>query len=225
MKFKDRAEAANKLAVPLMKYKGFNPLVLGIPRGGVPLAGILAEKLGGELGVHLYEKIRDPHSHLGLLASISESGRVHFFGPKGSDACNTDAFLDQRDEELSKIQRRRMQLGLPRWPKTCRNRIVIVVDDLIADATDVLAAVADLESYGPQKVIVASPVIGTEICDMLRSKVDEIVAIHSPLAPSSPENYYRQYQKVTDGEIHDILHQHRPERPRVRSSQAGELGG
>src|SRR4029077_913468 len=127
--FADRRDAALKLAAKLHKYKGQNPLVLGIPRGAVPMARIIAEQLDGEVDVVLVRKLHAPGNPEFAVGAVEESGWT-FVAPYAAAVGAAEAYIERERAgqlELIRTRRREYTAHRPRMDPT--GRIVIVVDD------------------------------------------------------------------------------------------------
>ncbi|HCU23944.1 MAG TPA: phosphoribosyl transferase, partial [Deltaproteobacteria bacterium] len=132
MSFKNRHEAALRLAEVLKKYRGKNPLVLAIPRGAVPMGKIIAEALGGELDVMLVRKLRAPGQPELAVGAIDEAGD-YYLHPYAQQLDLTDEYLEgEKRFQLQTLRERRRRYTPARPPIDPKGRIVILVDDGIA---------------------------------------------------------------------------------------------
>src|SRR5450830_1106212 len=107
--FRDRNDAATRLAARLMSYQGRNPLILAIPRGAVPMAKIIADKLGGDLDVVLVRKLRAPHQPELAIGSVNESGWTFQSDDAELYGANRNYFEAEKQLQLETIRQRRAQ--------------------------------------------------------------------------------------------------------------------
>src|SRR5712691_5602841 len=129
MRFHNREHAARLLAEKLTAYRGQNPLVLGIPRGAVPMAKIIADALGGELDVVLVHKLGAPGNPELAIGSVDETGRV-YLSKHVRELGIDDAYLEvEKQAQLKTLRKRRAQYTPVRPPLNPAGRIVIVVDN------------------------------------------------------------------------------------------------
>ena len=134
MSFRSREEAARLLAARLSKYRGQHPLVLGVPRGAVPMAHIIADAIDGDLDVVLVHKLRAPYQPELAIGGIDETGRSHL--SDHAAALQVDAGYLEREKlmQLAELQRRRRLYTPVRPPMDPAGRVVIIVDDGRVDA-------------------------------------------------------------------------------------------
>jgi predicted phosphoribosyltransferase len=196
MFFKNREEAATRLAGRLAAYKGRKPLVLGVPRGAVPMARIIADALGGELDVVLVRKLRAPGRPEFAIGAIDEAGTV-LKGP----------YFDIGDEEYVREEIRRQQEILrtrremyTRAQKAIDSagRIVILVDDGIATGSSMMAAIRSVRARKPRKIIVAIGVAPAESLARIRAEADEVVCLEAPFHFYSVGQFFEDFAEVTD---------------------------
>src|SRR5690349_20333535 len=182
MQFKDRADAGRQLAGKLSKFAGRQDvLVLGLPRGGVPVAAEVARALGAPFDIFLVRKLGVPgHSEL-AIGALAEGG-VEVLSEKHIRDLGIPEYAVQQVAVRERIELDRRDTlyrqGRPRPP--IQGRIVIVVDDGLATGASMQAAVLALKKLGPSRVIVAVPVGAIETCDRLREEADEVVSVATP---------------------------------------------
>ena len=127
--FRDRTDAANRLVEKLTPYRNKNPLILAIPRGAVPMAKIIADKLGGELDVVLVRKLRAPHQPELAIGSVDESGWAYVAGFVAAYGATEDYIEKEKQTQMDTLRKRRAQYTPIRPPIDPAGRVVIVVDD------------------------------------------------------------------------------------------------
>jgi predicted phosphoribosyltransferase len=198
MQFKDREQVANMLASRLAGYKGQRPLVLGVPRGAVPMARIIASALGGELDVVLVRKLRAPFQPELAIGAVDETGSVlegrHFDLADVSE----DYLLEEIRTQLE-ILRSRRQLYTGAHPRSNpTGRVVIIVDDGIATGSSMLSAIRAVRSARPRKIVVAVGVAPPESVAMIGKEADEVVCLQSPQDFYAVGQFFENFSEVTD---------------------------
>lgn len=208
-RFKNRTDAGRKLAELLSGYAGRTDLaVLGLPRGGVPVAFEVAKALGAPLDVFLVRKLGVPgHEELAMGAIASAGVRVlnqdvvHMLHISGAVI---EAVAARERRELGR--RERVYRG-DRPRLNLRDRVVIVVDDGLATGATMHAAVAALRAQDPARVIVGVPTAAPEVCQAFAGEVDEIVCVTTPSPFLSVGSWYEDFSQTTDEEVRALLDQ------------------
>lgn len=206
--FKDRLEAARLLVKKLEKYKDEHPLILGIPRGAIPMAKILSDSLNGELSAILVHKIPAPNNPEFAIGSVGLSGKI-WLQPYIQSLQIPEEYIENASEqELKVLKQRQLNYGLK--PLVCRDRIVIIVDDGIATGSTVLASIKEISLYHPKKIVVATPVASLESVEKLKPMVDELVVLLIPENFYAVGQFYAGFSQVTDDEVIEILDKNSP---------------
>jgi putative phosphoribosyl transferase len=206
MRFRDREHAAQLLVERLRtKYKNKNALVLGVPRGAVPMAKIIADALGGELDVVLVHKLTHPEQPELAIGAIDEDGNAFISGW----AADLDAeYLEsEKKRQLEVLRRRRATYTPQRAPSDPQGRIVIVVDDGIATGSTMTAALRTLRAKKPKKLIGAVAVASPDAARAMRQECDAIVCLNVPAEFYAVGQFFEDFSQVTDEEVIEILHQ------------------
>jgi putative phosphoribosyl transferase len=214
-RFRDRFEAGRVLATKLSKYASRDDvLVLGLPRGGVPVAFEVARALGAPLDVFIVRKLGLPfHEELamGAIASggvrVIDHSLVRQFGISDADIAEVTA------TEQSELERRERQYrGDRRFPDVTE-RTVILVDDGLATGSSMRVAVAALRQEKPVQIVVAVPIAPPDTCAMLRREAEEVVCAMTPEPFFAVGLWYEDFSQTTDEEVHDLLDRARREIP------------
>ncbi len=203
--FKNREEAAYLLARKLSPYRKWNPLVLAVPRGGVPMGKIIADELHGELDVVLVHKLRAPGDPEYAIGAVSEGGTLyrppfpqHHWIPK-------DYLEREIQNELHALEQRRKLYTPHHMAHSPANRIVILVDDGIATGSTLLAAMGELDTHKPAKVVVAAAVAPPEAVEKLKTEADEVLILTVRPDFQTIGEFFNDFSEVPDTEVIRIL--------------------
>ena len=203
--FASRFEAAQLLAKRLEHYRGQNPLVLGIPRGAVPMAQVIAESLKGELDVVLVHKLGAPYQEEFAIGSVSERGDVHL-SPEVELYGIEKSHIDREvARQLDVLHRRRTAYTPVRPPISPAGRIVIVVDDGVATGWTMIAALRSVRSQRPAKLIAAMAVAPGRAVATMKQEADEVVCLATPASFYAVGQFFADFRQVTDEEVAEIL--------------------
>ena len=205
--FADRAAAGQVLAEKLAAYAGRDDvIVLGLPRGGVPVAYEVALALRVPLDVFLVRKLGAP-GHEELAMGAIASGDVVVMNDevvkamKVTDEVVEEAIARQRDE----LARRERAYRGDRPPIDVRGRVVILIDDGLATGSSMRAAVTALRRQHPARIVVAVPIGAPSTCAEFRSIADEVVCAVSPEPFRAVGMWYDDFTQTSDDEVSDLL--------------------
>jgi putative phosphoribosyl transferase len=205
--FSDRAEAGRRLAQQLQKYAGREDvIVLGLPRGGVPVAFEVARNLSVPLDVFIVRKLGVPgFEELALGAIASGGARVLNDDVVRSLPDANEIIESLTARETLEIERREQSYRAGRPALELRDRVVILVDDGLATGATMRAAVKALRQRGVARIIVAVPVGAPETCRELEKEADETVCAIAPAWFQAVGQYYEDFSQTSDDEVRQLL--------------------
>jgi predicted phosphoribosyltransferase len=206
MMFHDRNEAAIMLAEQLADYKGKNPLTLAIPRGAVPMARIIADKLDGMFDVVLVRKLRAPGNPELAIGSIDESGWTYLADHAASVGADSEYIDAERKQQMITIKQRCAQYTPVRPPVDPAGRIVIIIDDGLATGATMISALHGLRSRRPARLICAIPVSPPETLRKIQLLADQVVCLDTPDNFRAVGQFYVDFPQVEDEEVIKVLH-------------------
>jgi len=205
--FSNRAEAGRRLAERLSAYRGRDDtIVLGLPRGGVPVAYEVARQLGLPLDVFVVRKLGVPGYEELAMGAIA-SGNVSVLNEEVVSALpEAEEILEMViAREKVELQRRETRYRQDRPAPDLRGRVVILVDDGLATGATMRAAAAALRKQGVAKIVVAVPVGAPETCQELDSEVDEMICAFMPEFFHGVGQFYEDFSQTTDEEVRELL--------------------
>ena len=205
--YADRVEAGDELAKHLRRYAGrAGVIVLGLPRGGVPVAATVAAELGVPLDVFVVRKLGVPgHRELAMGAIASGGARVlnhDLIDRLGIAPMMVATIIAEEERELA---RRERLYRLERPPVNLTGQTVILVDDGLATGSTMLAAITAVRELSPAKVVVAVPIGSLEACRHLEQFADEVICARIPKNMVAVGRSYLDFSPTTDDEVRRLL--------------------
>ena len=205
--YRDRAEAGAALVPLLETYRG-DPrvVVLGLPRGGVPVAAQVADGLNAPLDVFLVRKLGVPgQEELAFGALATGHVRVLNHDVVQMAGLRQDVIDAVTERESREIERRESLYREGRPPPNLRDRVAILVDDGLATGATMLAAARALRGLGPARIVVAAPVGSREACRVFEKEVDEVHCAAMPEPFRAVGLWYDDFNPTTDAEVIELL--------------------
>ena len=223
--YRDRQDAGQVLAGRLLSYAGGNALVLGIPRGGVPVAAEIARRLDAELDVVVARKLGAPHQpELAVGAVTSDGGRflnMDVLRVVGVSERELDSVTRR---EMAEARRREERFRQGRPPAAIQGRVVIVVDDGLATGATMRASVRAVRKKSPARLVVAVPVGSEEACEALRAEADEVVCPWVPDFFGAVGYFYENFEPTEDEEVRDILREYSERSSASKKADSAHVG-
>jgi predicted phosphoribosyltransferase len=208
MPFKDRSDAGQKLAAALTKYKDRDPVILALPRGGVPVAAEVAALFNAPLDLILVRKVGVPFQPELAMGAVVDGGaplvvrNEDVIRLAGIDEADFEAVCDR---ELAEIERRRQRYLGSRERVDVAGRIAIVIDDGIATGATTRAALRATRVRNPKRLILAVPVAPTDSLAAMRQEADDVVCLEDYTSFGAIGFYYSNFWQVSDEEVIEIL--------------------
>jgi putative phosphoribosyl transferase len=206
-RFRDRLHAGDLLADALEARRGMNDgIVLALPRGGVPVAARVAQRLGIPLDVFIVRKLGLPGRSEYAMGAIASGGVIVI----NEDAVtrlgiSQEAIDTVAERELRELERREVLYRGDRPPLDLASRDVILVDDGIATGASMHAAVEAIKAYGPRSLLVAVPVAPMSAQSEFEGFVDEFIALSTPTPFQAVGLWYDDFTQTTDDEVRSLI--------------------
>lgn len=205
--FRDRTEAGQMLAKALSAYANrADVLVLGLPRGGVPVAFEIAKALNAPLDVFVVRKLGVPEQPELAMGAIA-SGGMQVLNEEIVRSLTIPSEIVNRVAEIEQKELKRRE-SLYRGDRPAPNytgRTIILVDDGLATGATMRVAVMALQQQKPDRIVIAVPIAATETCDRFRAQVDEVFCISTPKRFSAVGLAYQDFSQTTDAEVQNFL--------------------
>jgi putative phosphoribosyl transferase len=195
--FKDRIEAGNLLAAQLSAYKSDQGVVLAVPKGGVPLAYVVAKELGFSMELVFTKKIGHPNNKEYAIGAASLSD--YFVVPHYD--VSEEYIQDELKVVREKLQRMQDKFMADHKPENLNGKTVIIVDDGMATGNTVLSTISLIKKSKPAKIIVAVPVASRSAVQLVSKEADEVIALKTPPDFSGVGVYYENFNDVSEQEV------------------------
>ena len=206
MLFADRAEAGRRLAARLSRLRGQDVVVLGLPRGGVPVAFQVATGLQAPLDVLVVRKLGVPFQPELAMGAVGEGGvRVVNDSMVAMAGVTPEAFAEVERSEQRELSRRVARFRGDRPRVSLRGKTVVVVDDGIATGSTALAACQIARAQGAARVVLAVPVAPLDTVIEMRRYADEVVCLETPASLLGIGQFYANFSQTTDDEVIELL--------------------
>jgi predicted phosphoribosyltransferase len=208
MSFRDRQDAGRRLAARLRSYKNQHPVILALPRGGVPVAAEVAAELGAPLDLILVRKIGLPWQPELAMGAVVDGGAplvVRNESVVRLARISHSEFKRVCDEELAEIERRRRLYLGDRKRIDIAGRTAIVVDDGVATGATTRAALRATRMRSPKTLILAVPVGPTQVIAEMREEADEVICLEEHEYFGAIGLYYSDFRQIEDQDVIDLL--------------------
>jgi predicted phosphoribosyltransferase len=207
MLFRDRLQAANLLATKLAHYKDRHPIILGVPRGAVPMAQVIADALDGELDVVLVRKLGAPGQPELAIGAVDETGEA-YLNPYVRELGVSHHYIDSEIADQLAILRHRRSTYTPfRPPINPAGRIAIVVDDGSATGSTLVTALRSVRAKRPAQLVAAIGVASSSALRLITPQADEVVCLDVPEQFFAVGEFFADFSPVTDEQVAEILRQ------------------
>ena len=204
MPFKNRTDAGRRLAKALTQYKSLRPVVLALPRGGVPVAAEVAAALEAPLDLVLVRKVGVPNQPELAMGAVTDGAQPMVVrNSEIIEACSVSEqeFDAVASEERAEIERRRRRYIGDRTRAEIEGKVAIIIDDGIATGATTLAAIQAVRSRKPKELVLAVPVAPLDTVKKLHSEVDAIVCLDTPEDLGAIGYFYHDFHQVSDDEV------------------------
>lgn len=205
--FRDRADAGRILSDHLIIYQDHPKLlVLGLPRGGIPVAVEVAQELRAPVDVFLVRKLAVPNQPDLTMGAIA-SGGIQVFDESvlREHRVSTAMIETVLEHEQGELRRRERTYRGLRPMAEVKDHVVILIDDGLTTGNTMRTAIMALRHARPERIVVATPVGSRYTCDLLRQEADEVVCAHIPEPLYSVDRWYRDYSPIMDRDIRELL--------------------
>ena len=205
-RFRDRRDAGRQLAAALARFRGSDPAIFALPRGGVPVAYEVARALSAPLDLVLVRKIGAPGQREFGLGAVAEGGVMAMDAALVRAVAPPPGYVEaETARELAEMRRREQCYAGARVAVPVGGRMAIVIDDGVATGGTARAALRSLRQRGAARLVLALPVVAPESLEALRMEADEIVFLHAPARMSAVGAHYDDFAPTSDAEVSALL--------------------
>jgi len=206
MLFQDRFEAGRILASRLSQFAHRNDvIVLGLPRGGIPVAFEVAKALNSPLDVFVVRKLGVPGREELAMGAIASGIRVVNRAVVDALGIKNDEIEEAATEQRAELERREREYRNGRPMLDVHNRTVILIDDGLATGSSMRVAAMALRKREPARIVIAVPVAAPSTCEELESEADQVVCAITPEPFLAVGQWYRDFRQTSDDEVHKLL--------------------
>jgi predicted phosphoribosyltransferase len=202
--FRDRVDAAKKLARALASYKADRPVVYALPRGGVVIGAEIARSLEAPLDLIMVRKVGHPFSPEYAIAAVAEDGHT-VVNQLEVDRVDKEWFEENLQIERQEAQRRRERYTRGRDPIPAADKVAIIVDDGLATGLTMFGAIQEIRHASPRKVVVAVPVAPPQTVQGLKRVADDAVVLYVTANFGAIGSFYSRFDQVSDEEVIELL--------------------
>ncbi|OEF98767.1 phosphoribosyltransferase [Desulfuribacillus alkaliarsenatis] len=204
--YKNRLEAGQILAHELMIFKNDHPVILALPRGGIPIAAPIVKQLNTDFDIIIPRKIGAPYNEEVAIGSVTEEGHAILNQSLIERLAVPDSYIEQATlKQVQEIKRRLNTYRQGRAPIKLEGRVVILVDDGIATGYTMHAAIQSVQHQNPKKLIIAVPVAPPETVDTLTELIDAVVCPLQVIHFQAVGQFYDEFNQVSDEEVSELL--------------------
>lgn len=207
MLFLDRQDAGQQLANKLTDFKNKpNTVILGLPRGGVVVAAVIAKQLALPLDIIIPRKIGAPTNPELAIGAITEDGQMIINQPIIDNLAIPPGYINQEANKQKHEAIRRLKLYREdRQPLNLKNRTVILVDDGVATGATMRAAILSVKNKKASQIILAAPVIAYDTLQALSREVDQVIYLDAPFFFGAVGAFYQNFAQTSDEEVIGIM--------------------
>ena len=206
--FKDRSDAAKRLAKKLEWLKKENPIILAIPRGGVVTGDVIASELGAKLDVVVSRKVGAPHNPELAIGAVTHDGS---YFPNEDITRMLKVPKKYIDFEIS-VQMKEIERRLMKFRGTkeyyLEGKTIVLVDDGIATGATMFVAAEWVKKQKPKQLVIAIPVGPPETIERLNKIADKVIVLQTPYFFSAVGEFYREFDQVEDYQVQEIMSRH-----------------
>jgi putative phosphoribosyl transferase len=204
--FRDRKDAGTRLSTLLMQYRRDHPIVLGLARGGVPVAAAVAQALDADMDVVVVRKVGSPISDELAIGAVTSDAGGYLNTQMIRHLGVSEAYVERVTKaQVSAAKRLALQLRAGAPTLDLAHRTVILVDDGLATGTTMIAAARSVRAHRPQRLVIAAPVGSQQACASLRTEADAVVCLATPEPFWAVGVYYDDFTQTEDVEVEQLL--------------------